>query len=47
MRSVYDLIASGKLTPTITTIPFEDILAGLERLSNGTVGGRLVARIGY
>ncbi|MBF4588267.1 alcohol dehydrogenase catalytic domain-containing protein [Curtobacterium sp. VKM Ac-2887] len=43
LRDVYDLIAAGALTPVVTAIAFEDIPAGLDRLSEGTVRGRLVA----
>jgi propanol-preferring alcohol dehydrogenase len=39
------LFAEGKLTPTLTTIGFEEIAEGLERLKAGTVQGRLVATI--
>jgi propanol-preferring alcohol dehydrogenase len=46
IRGVYELFATGQLTPAITTIAFEDIPAGLDRLREGGVTGRLVARIG-
>lgn len=40
---VYDHMAGGRLNPTVTTIPFEEIGAGIERLKAGQVVGRLVA----
>jgi propanol-preferring alcohol dehydrogenase len=45
VAAVYRLFAEGKLTPTLTTIGFEEIAEGLERLKAGTVQGRLVATI--
>ena len=42
---VYDLMATGELDPIISTIAFDEIPAGLDRLSRGEVVGRLVARI--
>ncbi|MEV8358407.1 zinc-binding dehydrogenase [Microbacterium sp. NPDC076895] len=42
---VYELIASGKLQPLITEIPFEEIGDGLQRLHQGGVTGRLEAII--
>lgn len=42
-RRIYELMASGDLSPTIEEIDFADIPAGLQRLSAGTVTGRLVA----
>ncbi len=41
--AVYDLMASGDLDPLISTISFDEIAAGIERLHHGTVVGRLVA----
>ncbi|WP_448710402.1 zinc-binding dehydrogenase [Microbacterium profundi] len=38
-------MASGKLTPTITEIDFEEIPAGIQQLTDGTVVGRLVAKV--
>lgn len=46
LESVCRLIASGDLTPLTSTIGFDEIPAGLERLAKGEVVGRLVARIG-
>ncbi|MEV5411165.1 zinc-binding dehydrogenase [Thermopolyspora sp. NPDC052614] len=46
LKAVYDHMASGRLTPKITTISFAEIPEGLARLSQGTADGRLVARIG-
>lgn len=43
VKGVYDLFASGKLKPKITTIGFDDIADGLEKLKNHKVQGRLVA----
>lgn len=43
IAAVYALIASGQLTPTIETIGFDDIPAGLDRLARGALEGRLVA----
>jgi propanol-preferring alcohol dehydrogenase len=43
IEAVYELFASGKVRPLITTIPFEEIPSGLERLHHGGVEGRLVA----
>lgn len=45
LKAVYDYMASGELTPKITTISFDEIPAGLQRLSQGTAEGRLVALI--
>jgi propanol-preferring alcohol dehydrogenase len=41
--AVYDLMASGDLDPLISTISFEEIAEGIDRLHHGTVIGRLVA----
>ncbi|GAA1703862.1 NAD(P)-dependent alcohol dehydrogenase [Microbacterium sediminicola] len=43
IAGVYRLMATGKLTPVTTTIPFEEIPEGLHRLHDGQVTGRLVA----
>lgn len=43
LKGVYDCFATGKLTPQLTTIPFEEIDKGLEKLKNNEVKGRLVA----
>jgi alcohol dehydrogenase, propanol-preferring len=45
IAAVYDLIARGQLSPTISVISFDAIPEGLERLRSGTVEGRLVARV--
>lgn len=45
IASVYEFFKKGSLKPQITTIPFEDIGKGLEKLKNGEVSGRLVAEI--
>ncbi len=41
--AVYDLMASGDLDPVISTISFDEIPEGIERLDRGEVVGRLVA----
>lgn len=46
LESVCELIAGGQLKPITTSIGFDEIPAGLERLERGDVTGRLVARIG-
>lgn len=43
LAGVYELMASGELTPTVTTIGFDEIAEGLEKLHRGEVIGRLVA----
>jgi len=43
LTGVYDLMASGRLTPKITVISFDEIGEGLDRLRKGQVQGRLVA----
>ena len=45
IAGVYRLYESGDLAPVITTIAFEEIPAGLERLRVGGVTGRLVAKL--
>jgi alcohol dehydrogenase, propanol-preferring len=45
VAAVYRYFATGKLTPVITEITFEEIPEGLERLRRGEVIGRLVAKI--
>ncbi|MCI3273459.1 zinc-binding dehydrogenase [Streptomyces cylindrosporus] len=45
-RGVYDLMATGDLSPVTETIAFEEIAAGLARLSKGGLDARLVARFG-
>ena len=42
-RQVLQMMGSGLLTPSITTIGFHEIPDGLARLSRGEVQGRLVA----
>lgn len=37
------LVGMGKLNPAITTIGFNEIPEGIEKLKNGEVVGRLVA----
>lgn len=43
LKGVYDCFATGRLKPQLTTIPFEEIDKGLEKLKNHEVKGRLVA----
>jgi len=43
VAGIYEYMATGKLNPTITTIGFDEIPEGLEKLKNGEVVGRLVA----
>lgn len=43
VAGVYRYMASGDLKPTITTIGFDEIGDGIERLRDGRVVGRLVA----
>ncbi len=43
LAGVYELMASGGLDPTLSTVKFNEINDGLERLRQGTVTGRLVA----
>lgn len=45
IKAVYDFFATGKLNPELTTITFDEIPDGLERLHRGEVKGRLVALI--
>jgi propanol-preferring alcohol dehydrogenase len=45
IAGVYRLYESGDLAPVITTIGFDEIPAGLERLRVGGVTGRLVAKM--
>ena len=45
-RGVYDLMATGDLSPVTETISFEEVATGLARLSKGGLDARLVARIG-
>jgi propanol-preferring alcohol dehydrogenase len=43
VAGVYELFASGRLTPRVTAIAFEEIADGLARLQRGEVTGRLYA----
>ena len=43
VAGVYDYFATGQLKPSVTEISFDDIPAGLQRLHDGQVDGRLVA----
>ncbi|MET8310804.1 MULTISPECIES: zinc-binding dehydrogenase [unclassified Micromonospora] len=46
IEEVFDLLLRSEIEPTYTEIAFEEIGAGLERLRNNEVTGRLVARFG-
>jgi propanol-preferring alcohol dehydrogenase len=41
--AVYELLASGNLNPIITTVGFDDVAEGLDRLRRGESEGRTVA----
>jgi len=43
LKGVYDCFATGRMKPKLTTISFEEIPEGLERLKRHEVKGRLVA----
>jgi D-arabinose 1-dehydrogenase-like Zn-dependent alcohol dehydrogenase len=43
--AVYELLDSGQLNPLITTIGFDEIGTGLDRLRHGEAQGRLVATL--
>ena len=45
VAGVYEYFNTGKLTPNLYEIPFEEIGEGLERLKKGGIRGRLVAVI--
>ncbi len=45
IKGVYKFFETGKLTPELTTIPFEEIDKGLRKLKENKVKGRLVAVI--
>lgn len=45
IKGVYEFFRTGKLTPQLSTIPFEEVDKGLERLKAHEVKGRLVAVI--
>ncbi|OCA90541.1 alcohol dehydrogenase [Bacillus sp. FJAT-27225] len=45
IAEMYKLFATGKLNPQYSTISFEEIPEGLERLKRGEVKGRLVALV--
>ena len=46
IEEVFDLLLSKEIDPAYTEIAFDEIGAGLERLRNNEVTGRLVARFG-
>lgn len=43
IADIYELMAEGKLTPTLSKISFDEIPEGIQRLEDGKVKGRLVA----
>lgn len=43
LQGVYDCFATGKMSPNLITIPFEEVDKGIEKLKNHEVKGRLVA----
>ena len=43
IAGIYDFMATGQLTPEVTTIRFDEIAEGIDRLRDGKVRGRLVA----
>ena len=43
IAGVYEYMSTGMLNPTLTTISFDEIPEGVEKLKNGEVVGRLVA----
>lgn len=43
IADIYELMVSGKLSPKLTKISFEEIPQGIEKLAAGEVQGRLVA----
>lgn len=43
LQGVYECFATGKMSPTLITIPFEEVDKGIEKLKNHQVKGRLVA----
>lgn len=45
IADIYELMAAGKVTPTMTHITFDEIPEGINRLRRGEVKGRLVAMI--
>ncbi len=45
IAAIYELLASGQVSPVVTMIGFEDIPAGLDDLEHHRMTGRLVAQI--
>lgn len=43
LRDYYELVDTGRIRPVVTTIGFDDIGEGLQRVADGNVEGRLVA----
>lgn len=43
LQGVYECFATGKMSPTLITIPFEEVDKGIEKLKSHQVKGRLVA----
>lgn len=46
LAAYYQLVADGKVNPVLSTIGFDEIKDGLERVADGKVTGRLVAVLG-
>jgi len=46
LAAYYELVASGRIKPVISTITFDEIKDGLEHVADGKVTGRLVAVLG-
>ena len=46
IEEVFDLLAAKEIEPAFTELGFDEIGAGLERVKNNQVVGRLVARFG-
>lgn len=45
IADIYELFASGKVSPKITEISFDEIPEGIQMLEDGKVTGRLVANM--
>jgi len=45
IEDIYELFASGKVSPKVTEITFDEIPEGIQMLEDGKVTGRLVANM--
>lgn len=45
IAAIYEMLAAGEITPTVTVIGFDDIPKGLDDLQHHRITGRLVAHI--